>query len=99
MRTLTSTLTAAQKTASPVPSVACTIDDRHVGTMRFRWSELQTSADAGGPNAMTLEGLYLIRAWTDGSGNLKVSRAAALGGTFGAWSTIATGLETTAQIA
>lgn len=49
MRTLTSTLLAAQRSASGVPLVAVELHDRDVGVARLRWQRWYEGAEAAGP--------------------------------------------------
>ncbi|MBM2832430.1 MAG: hypothetical protein HW414_1482 [Dehalococcoidia bacterium] len=53
MRTLTSTLAAAQKAASAVPVFKATAYDRYAGTKRLAWSRLYTGSETDSFHALT----------------------------------------------
>ena len=69
MRTLTSTLLAAQRSASAVPYVRVELHDRDVGVARPRWERWYSGAEPSGPCAVaTPADGSLLRARIDPSG-------------------------------
>ncbi len=68
MRTLTSTLTAAQKTPSARPAVLVAVRDRVGGAKRLIWSQLYDGAEADSYHAAVCPAdSSLVRARTDGT--------------------------------
>ena len=56
MRTLTSTLLAAQQSASGEPYVRVRLSDLDVGVPRLRWTRWYTGSEAAGPCGVALAG-------------------------------------------
>lgn len=69
MRALSSTLLAAQKTASAVPFVQVQVSDRITNVVRLRWERFYTGAEAENYHAAAnpADG-SLLRAWVDPAG-------------------------------
>ncbi|MEZ4553761.1 MAG: hypothetical protein R3B59_07615 [Dehalococcoidia bacterium] len=94
MRSLTSTLLAAQQAASGVPAFAAELHDRDVGVARLRWERWYTGAEAAGPcvAAVPADG-SLLRARIDvGAATLYHSRVASpgSGSTYSGWTSLGT---------
>ncbi len=71
MRTLTSTLLAAQKSATRTPAIAVQARNLLAGVVNLKWERLYTGSELDGPHALTIPGdgsLIRIRATpaTDG---------------------------------
>ena len=94
MRPLTSTLRAAQQSASTVPQLRVRLFDRDVGAVRLRWQRLYTGTEPDGPCAVAVpaDG-SLLRARIDlAAGALTRQRVANPGpaSDFTNWTSVAT---------
>lgn len=94
MITLTSTLLAAQRSASAVPSLRVLVSDRDVGVPRLRFARWYTGVEADGPcgAAVPADGA-LLRARIDvATGTLYAQRVASPGAssTYSAWASLGT---------
>lgn len=90
MRTLTSTLLAAQKNSSAVPHVQVVLRDRIGGVRRLAWERLYTGTEPDTYHAAAMPGDgSLLRARVDG-GQLFYQRVAnpEAGSNFGAWTSL-----------
>ncbi len=89
MRTLTSTLLAAQRSASAVPYLEVVLSDRDVGVLRTRWERWYTGSEADGPCAAAVpaDGALLRARIDPGTGGLSHQRVAAptSSSTYSAW--------------
>lgn len=76
MRTLSSTLLAAQKAAIGEPVVQVVIDDRHAGAFRPRWETVVEDDVPAGPHviAMAYDGAILRARVDPGAGRLHIQR-------------------------
>ena len=100
MRSLSETLVAAQQGRGARPCVQVTVDDRHVGVPRLRPQRLYAGSEAGGPCTMVASQGYVLRAWTDAAGDLRLCRAlAGAGSGWNAWTVLAQGVDSAAQLA
>ncbi len=102
MRTLSSTLIAAQKAAIADPIAQVIVDDRHVGVFRPRWAPFVTDTVADGFHAVdyTYDGA-LVRARVDpASGNLYTQRITdpSLPSQWTAWTLLESGISTSCPI-
>ena len=92
MRTLTSTLLAAQQSASAEPYVRVRLSDLDVGVPRLRWTRWYSGAEAAGPCGVGVAGDGgLLRVRLDAaSGALSHQRVAApsAGSTYSAWTSL-----------
>jgi len=92
VRSISATLTAAQKSASVVPYLRVLISDRIGGVHRLAWTRLYTGAEPDGYHATCLPGDgSLIRARVSG-GHLYYQRVASsgAGSDFSAWTDLGT---------
>ena len=100
MRALTPSLASAQRGHTARPCVQLLLDDRHVGVWRLRFQELYSGEEGSGPCAMACSNGYILRAWADASGNLRLCRTpAGASSGWGEWSLLATGVSPDAQVA
>ncbi|MGQ9555508.1 MAG: hypothetical protein ACUVWR_15505 [Anaerolineae bacterium] len=99
MRTLSSPLLSAQQSQTVRPYVQVMVDDRHVGVGRLRPQAIYQGSEAGGPCAMVASDGYILRAWTNSVGELRLCRAQAGSSGWGDWTLLATGVSTQAQMA
>lgn len=94
MRTLTSTLLAAQRAASGVPALAVDLYDRDVGVARLRWARWYTGSEAAGPCVAAVpDDGSLLRARIDvGAATLYHSRVTTPGpgSTYSSWTSLGT---------
>lgn len=94
MRTLSSTLLAAQKSASAVPFVQVTVSDRVASVSRLHWERLYAGSETDRYHAAVIpEDGSLIRMRTDPSGpNLYFQRVTSPGpgSAFGSWTNLGT---------
>ncbi|MFA7296081.1 MAG: hypothetical protein WC211_02710 [Dehalococcoidia bacterium] len=92
MRTLTSTLLAAQQAASAEPYVRVRLSDLDVGVPRLRWTRWYSGAEAAGPCGVAVAGDgALLRARIDAAtGALSHQRVAgpSAGSTYSAWTSL-----------
>jgi len=94
MRTLTSTLLAAQRSATAAPHVRVLLFDQDIGVQKLRWERWYTGAEADGPcvAAVPADG-SLLRARIDpGTGALSHQRVASpsSSSTYSAWTSVGT---------
>jgi hypothetical protein len=94
MRTLTSTLLAAQRSTSAAPYLKVELHDRDVGVARLRWQRWYTGAEPDGPCAVaTPADGSLLRARIDPStGTMSHQRVASPGpgSTYSSWTNLGT---------
>ncbi|MEZ4501748.1 MAG: hypothetical protein R3C39_03915 [Dehalococcoidia bacterium] len=94
MRTLSSTLLAAQRSSSATPYLRVTLSDLDVGVPKLRWERWYTGAEADGPCAAAVpDDGALLRARIDpATGTLSHQRVAAptASSTYSAWTSLGT---------
>jgi len=100
VRSLTPTLLSAQRSRAARPCVQVTVDDRHIGVGRLRPQEIYAGSEGEGPCAMTCSDGYILRAWVDANGDLRLCRTEAGSASgWGNWSLLASSVNAEAQVA